>query len=496
MWISTQSSIRCGGTRLGNSVDTITPVQNQNFSGNRKELAKVLGADVGQPKSHLHRNFPGIWQILWRPFLESLYANTSQIGNKWDCWEGSAQIYGRDFAVLLQSGLDENGGRVPWHATAICETYKISCLLGRDLMRGSSDNHLKDQSFHLVQWSNTTPYLCKRLVATASVRQESHARYIPWLCVTRGREDLERSHFRRRRPWMVKKSYSPVADGTVKLSGKDLVLRTSTLVRDRPDRGEEQGNLLGASDGSSPTPFRDSSLHDGEARNYFWSISGNFIYRHHVEPRVKLYLPREASFPIPLKYIDVTRAARKSLDKMLDKISTIIGTFMEVENCHIRGHVSLGSPYWIRKHRMEKRGPGRRLTRKQTTSRPHLLWPEIWKDMSEASKRRENQKWAIEKPKLDNARKLLGIYFFDRMKNSSGWRIQGNMKNARGMLEVSMPAAMPCTTRRAEYSETCSVSVNCKAKYALHRWSRRIYEKAYGRNSSQRSWGSYCRERN
>ena len=34
----------------------------------------------------------------------------------------------------------------------------------------------------------------------------------------------------------------PIADGTVKLSGGDQVLRTSTLIRDHPDRGEEQGN--------------------------------------------------------------------------------------------------------------------------------------------------------------------------------------------------------------------------------------------------------------
>ena len=30
----------------------------------------------------------------------------------------------------------------------------------------------------------------------------------------------------------------PVVDGTVKLSGGDQVLRTSTLIRDRPERGE------------------------------------------------------------------------------------------------------------------------------------------------------------------------------------------------------------------------------------------------------------------
>ena len=39
----------------------------------------------------------------------------------------------------------------------------------------------------------------------------------------------------------------------------------------------------------------------GEAINDFWSMSGNFIYRHHVEPRVKLYSPREESSPVPLK---------------------------------------------------------------------------------------------------------------------------------------------------------------------------------------------------
>ena len=43
-------------------------------------------------------------------------------------------------------------------------------------------------------------------------------------------------------------------------------------------------------------------------------MSGNFIYRHHVEPGVKLYSPREESFPIPLKYIDVTRTTRTNLD--------------------------------------------------------------------------------------------------------------------------------------------------------------------------------------
>ena len=43
-------------------------------------------------------------------------------------------------------------------------------------------------------------------------------------------------------------------------------------------------------------------------------MTGNFIFRHHVEPRVKLYSPKEESFPVPLKYIDVSRTTRTNLD--------------------------------------------------------------------------------------------------------------------------------------------------------------------------------------
>ena len=44
-------------------------------------------------------------------------------------------------AVLFQSGLDEkNGGRIPWNVTAMCETFKISCLMGKT-MRGGSEYH-------------------------------------------------------------------------------------------------------------------------------------------------------------------------------------------------------------------------------------------------------------------------------------------------------------------------------------------------------------------
>ena len=97
-----------------------------------------------------------------------------------------------------------------------------------------------------------------------------------------------------------------IADGRIKTPGGDQELRTSTLVRHRPIQGESNIDFLGESEGSLPQPH-DSFPDAGEAINDFWSMSGSFIYRHHVEPRVKLYSPREESFPIPLKYIDVSR---------------------------------------------------------------------------------------------------------------------------------------------------------------------------------------------
>ena len=69
----------------------------------------------------------------------------------------------------------------------------------------------------------------------------------------------------------------PVADGKVKIPGEDQDLRTSTLIGDSPDRGEQQDILRGESDGSSSTSRQDSSWFDGEARDDFWSISRDFI---------------------------------------------------------------------------------------------------------------------------------------------------------------------------------------------------------------------------
>ena len=60
----------------------------------------------------------------------------------------------------------------------------------------------------------------------------------------------------------------------------------------------------------------------------FWSIQGDFIYRHHNEPQVKLHVPKEETFTIPLTYFDVTMATCTNLDVL---ILTIVGMWTRIE---------------------------------------------------------------------------------------------------------------------------------------------------------------------
>ena len=205
----------------------------------------------------------------------------------------------------------------------------------------------------------------------------------------------------------------PVADGTVKIIGGERHLRTSTLTRERPERGEESEICDGNSDEwyAPSNHEEDSTRDDEEARDDFWTIIGEFIYRHHVVPRVKLYVPQEETFPIPMKYIDVTRTTYTSLDVMLEK--------------HIEDHWNVVGERELSDARtgfsrftlLNERPPegyswsGGRLTRKQNTSRRDDIWPDMWTRMSDAARKKAKQRWAIEKPKLDNARQLRGRHF-------------------------------------------------------------------------------------
>ena len=102
---------------------------------------------------------------------------------------------------------------------------------------------------------------------------------------------------------------------------------------------------------------------------------------------------------------------------------------------------------------------GRRLTRKQTTSRPDGVWSDMWQFMSDAAKKKAKHRWAIEKPKLDSARQLRGIFFIEPNDEES----QLTMEAARRKLEVPMPAAMPCkNTDKKQWRNSIAVLGNAR----------------------------------
>ena len=108
----------------------------------------------------------------------------------------------------------------------------------------------------------------------------------------------------------------PIADGTATLLGRDHEIQESTLRQSQLAGSEDvREQLQTNSDGSQTAESKD----DAETRNDFWSIQVDFIYRHHNEPRVQLCVSKEGTFPIPLKYIDVTRATCTNLEVLQEK---------------------------------------------------------------------------------------------------------------------------------------------------------------------------------
>ena len=76
--------------------------------------------------------------------------------------------------------------------------------------------------------------------------------------------------------------------------------------------------------------------------------------------------------------------------------------------------------------------------------------------------RKSKAEWSIEKPKLDNARQLLGIFFIE----PDDEEFKLTMKGAPRKLDFPMPAAMLCKISVNCRGETCRSIAKSKTKYA------------------------------
>ena len=156
----------------------------------------------------------------------------------------------------------ESGGQIPWNAFPICETFKISCLMGKLHTKDGSECPLMDQSFRLVHWFEYYPISAK----DQSTIHQFGKKVLPGLflgyalyaegiwkgdIMVADIEELEKKdaseiHSKRLNakevifPKENGKFIFPVADGRIKFFGGDQELRTFTLIRDHPIRGEDK----------------------------------------------------------------------------------------------------------------------------------------------------------------------------------------------------------------------------------------------------------------
>ena len=317
-------------------MDPGVSVQEQDFTRNPEKLAKVPGARE-ETKSHLHDN-----SLEFGKACEDLSWNHCTSTPRRSETNGIAERAVRRVkegtsAVLLQSGLNE----IWWADLMECYIYlrnvtdllydgKMSCerrfgqpCNGPIIPFGSLVEHhpvtAKDQSRIHQFGKKVLPGLFLGYALYAEGIWKGDVLVADLELETMNASEIYSKRLNAKEVIIPKQGefIFPIADGRIKTLGGDQELRTSILIRPRPIQGEGHVDFLGESEGSLPQPH-DSLPDAGEVINDFWSMSGSFIYRHHVEPRVKLHSPRE-SFPIPLKYIDVTRTTHTNLDVKQEK---------------------------------------------------------------------------------------------------------------------------------------------------------------------------------
>ena len=219
----------------------------------------------------------------------------------------------------------------------------------------------------------------------------------------------------------------PIADGTVKVSGGDQRLRTSTLIRDRPDRGWRFY--------LPPSRWTQSQTFHAERRIISDSTE---IYR-----RYQKYL-----------YITGCDVGEKYWRLLECWWGSLVVRYMD--------WFSQDSLYWVKSHRMDIHGPGGDW-RENKRPQGQTNYGQKYGNMYDASKRKDNPKWTIGKQKLDNASKWRVIYFIV----PEDEEFEEIMKNARRKLENPMPATVPCKTWLCRNSrETCRAIGGHKTKYA------------------------------
>ena len=201
------------------------------------------------------------------------------------------------------------GGQILWNVTPICETSQIYYLMGRRPMKDVLGNNLKDRLFLLVQWLSITLKLRRTSQESINLERKSYLDCSSDTHCTRGEFGKVTYWLQTSRSWrrwthrnstqndsMRKRWYFPAKKENLFSNRRWTNQNTLEEIKtwEHPPwygsvQFEKVTLILLENQKRSLPPPHDSFPDASEAINDFWSMSGNFKNRHHVEPRVELY---------------------------------------------------------------------------------------------------------------------------------------------------------------------------------------------------------------
>ena len=151
--------------------------------GNQKSFTLTISQNLANPV----KPFPGIIVRQHRTYRKLMGLVREQ----------SAESRKGNLRYCCNQVRTKNGGRIPWNVTAICETFKISCLIRRHPITGGSENHSMAPVIPFGAMVEYHPISDKDLSRLHQFMSKSLARHIPWTCVACG-GNLERRRLGRR----------------------------------------------------------------------------------------------------------------------------------------------------------------------------------------------------------------------------------------------------------------------------------------------------------
>ena len=207
------------------------------------------------------------------------------------------------------------GGQIPWNVFPICEMLRNLSSDGKTPYEKTFwATIFEGPIIPFGSLVEVSPYNCEGPVKNPSIWNESLTRIVLRIRSVRGgnlegwrsgcRETMDASEIYSKKTQIRKRWYFPNKANLFLQSQMDELkpLEGIKTWEHPPWYGSDQFketvtfDFLGESEGSLPPP-QDSLPDAGEAINDFWSMSGSFIYRHHVEPRVKTLLAERRIIP-------------------------------------------------------------------------------------------------------------------------------------------------------------------------------------------------------